>query len=35
MARLLLLRALDRLNIPDEVKVMIRTALADPGACGT
>jgi hypothetical protein len=35
MARLLLLRALDGLNIPDEVKVMIRTALAEPGACGT
>ena len=35
MARLLLLRALDRLNIPDEVKVMIRTALEEPGACGT
>jgi hypothetical protein len=35
MARFLLLRALDRLNIPDEVKVMIRTALAEPGACGT
>ena len=35
MARLLLLRALDRLNIPDEVKVMIRTALEEPSACGT
>jgi len=32
MARLLLLRALDGLNIPEDVKVMIRTALAGPGA---
>ncbi|MGA2698534.1 MAG: hypothetical protein ABSE74_02730 [Methanoregula sp.] len=31
MARLLLLRALDRLDIPDEVKVMIRKALAEAG----
>ncbi len=31
MARLLLLRALDGLNIPDEVKGQIRTALAEAG----
>jgi hypothetical protein len=31
MARLLLLQALDRLDIPDEVKVMIRKALAEAG----
>ena len=32
MARLLLLRALDGLDIPDEVKGTIRTALGEPGA---
>jgi hypothetical protein len=31
MARLLLLRALDGLNIPDEVKGQTRTALAEAG----
>jgi hypothetical protein len=31
MARLLLLRALDSLNIPDEVKKQIRAALAEAG----
>ena len=31
MARLLLLRALDGLNIPEEVKEQIRTALAEAG----
>jgi hypothetical protein len=35
MARLLLLRALDGLSIPEEVKVMIRTALAEHGDNGT
>ncbi len=34
MARLLLLRALDGLSIPEEVKVMIRNALAEPGRLG-
>ncbi len=32
MARLLLLRALDGLDIPDEVKGTIRTALGEPRA---
>jgi hypothetical protein len=32
MARLLLLRALDGLDIPNEVKGTIRTALGEPGA---
>lgn len=32
MARLLLLRALDGLSIPDEVKAMIRDDLAEAGA---
>jgi len=32
MARLLLLRALDSLTIPEDVKAMIRTALAEAGS---
>jgi len=34
MARLLLLRALDSLDIADTVKNQIRTALAEKGTCG-
>jgi len=33
MARLLLLRALDSLDIADSVKDQIRTALAEKGTC--
>jgi len=33
MARLLLLRALDNLDIADSVKDQIRTALAEKGTC--
>jgi hypothetical protein len=35
VARLLLLRALDGLTIPDEVKGQIRTALAEAGTGST
>lgn len=35
MARLLLVKALDRLDIPDDVKAVIRKAMDEPASCSS